>query len=70
MDEKEEELFRRLQRRSKERRTIKPVPVGEQIGLHPEESRELCRKWKNSGLVDFSNPNQIWLTEDGKEVEL
>ncbi len=67
MEYEEAHLFKLVQERAEKRDVIRVVPLGNQIGLHPMTTREFARKWKNSGLVDFAEPNRIWLTKNGKE---
>jgi Mn-dependent DtxR family transcriptional regulator len=67
---KEKELFRRVRKRSERREVIRPVPLGNELNVHPERTREIVRKWKNNELVDFANPNRIWLTDEGENYTI
>lgn len=67
MEDDEARLFQKVQDRAEERESVRIVPLGEQLGLHPIRTRELARKWKNSGLIGFADPNIVWMTQAGVE---
>ena len=45
------------------------VQLGNNIGLHQEQSRQIARTWESNGLVELnrSTANYVRLTETGRE---
>lgn len=69
MDDDEARLFRKVQERAERRESVRIVPLGEQLGIHSIRTRELARKWKNSGLIGFADPNIVWMKQAGAEFD-
>lgn len=47
---------------------IRVIPLGKQVGLHPQQTREIVRYWSNEGLVGYagSSADKILLTDKGR----